>query len=465
MKKIRLAVQRGKRPIEPLELFNRLTLRGSIENIWEPQADALKEWHRMREHQDLVIQMNTGGGKTLVGLLIAQSLTNESRGQVVYACPTNQLVEQTLQHAREVGLTPSARYNRQWLREPAFESGESFCITNYASLFNGRSIFRNVDMDAIVFDDAHVADSAIRSQFTLRIPRSHESFQPILNHFKKHFVGSSQALRYQEVVEGSSTSTLFVPAFAFWQRAGEVRKTLLDHGVDSAQETLFVWEHLKENLRQCCMIATSQAIEIAPIVLPLARLRYFSGKVRRLYLTATMPSAASFTRTFGIAPPQVIAPSGRSGDAQRLFVFVPGKEDAAQRSQALRLVEDRKACVISPSAPMGQEWSPPATIYDSSSGQAEIDRFRASKEPELLGLIARYDGIDLPGDACRVLILDRLPRGETLLERFLDESIQIESIRIVQTATRLVQAIGRIFRSNTDHGVVLLVGTDLMPGC
>jgi hypothetical protein len=79
----------------------------------------------------------------------------------------------------------------------------------------------------------------------------------------------------------------------------------------------------------------------------------------------------------------------------------------------------------------------------------------------MLGLVARYDGIDLPGDACRILILDRLPMGENLLVRFIDESMRIETVRISHTATRVVQAIGRIFRSNTDHGVVLLVGTQL----
>ena len=35
--------------------------------------------------------------------------------------------------------------------------GNDFCLTNYASVFNGKSIFRNEDIDALVFDDAHVA--------------------------------------------------------------------------------------------------------------------------------------------------------------------------------------------------------------------------------------------------------------------------------------------------------------------
>ena len=60
--------------------------RRAIENIWEPQAEALKNWHMKRDEPDVVLQMNTGGGKTVVGLLMAQSLANETKGRVLYVC-------------------------------------------------------------------------------------------------------------------------------------------------------------------------------------------------------------------------------------------------------------------------------------------------------------------------------------------------------------------------------------------
>lgn len=89
LKKIKLSVPSGKKPIDPLNIFKKLTLRGSIENIWEPQAEALKNWHKSRDDPDVVVQMNTGGGKTLVGLLMAQSLVNETKERVLYVCPNN----------------------------------------------------------------------------------------------------------------------------------------------------------------------------------------------------------------------------------------------------------------------------------------------------------------------------------------------------------------------------------------
>ena len=461
LKKIKLSVPSSKKSIDPLEIFEKLTLRGSIENIWEPQAKALKKWHKNRTDSDVVLQMNTGGGKTLVGLLMAQSLANEKKGRVLYVCPNNQLVEQTVDQAKEVGLSPATRYKSGWHDREGFESGNVFCVTNYATVFNGKSIFRSEDINALVFDDAHVAENVIRGQFTLRITRDHEAFGKILHLCRKHFANSSQAERFQDISDGRFTSILFVPMFVVWEHANEFRKTLLDLRVDEDKRTLFAWEHLKEHLNHCCIVADGRGLEITPVVLPLSELNYFQEGVRRLYLTATLPSQASFARTFGVAEPTVVQPSGKSGDAQRLFVFVPGKDDEEQRIEAKSLVEDRKCCVISPSDKKGQEWVPPAKIYDTDAGQQEIDRFRQSQEPEMLGLVARYDGIDLPGDACRVLILDRLPTGENLLDRFIDESIRVETVRISHTATRVVQAIGRIFRSNTDHGVVLLVGPQL----
>ncbi|MEX2437638.1 MAG: DEAD/DEAH box helicase family protein, partial [Candidatus Babeliales bacterium] len=457
LKKIKLTVKQGKKPINPQEIFNKLTLRGSIENIWQPQSDALDKWHKTRSNQDTVIQMNTGGGKTLVGLLIAQSLVNETKGSVLYVCPNNQLVEQIKDRAKEIALSPAIRYKGKWEGREDYEAGNTFCVTNYATVFHGTSLFRNDNIDALIFDDAHVAEDAIRNQFTLKIERDHKAFGKILHLFRDHFAKTSHAERFEDITEGRFTSSLFIPMFVTWKHAQMLRRILIDCKIADKKSTMFIWEHLKEHLNLCAIVIDGNGLEITPAVLPLTQLSYFQDEIRRVYLTATLPSRASFVRTFGVENPTVIQPSGKSGDAQRLFVFVPGDDDAEQRNEALELVKDYKSCVISPSNSKGQEWDPPATIYDKDSGQEGIDRFRHSQEPEMLGLIARYDGIDLPGDSCRILILDRLPTGESLLNRFIDENMRIETIRITNITTRLVQAIGRIFRSNTDHGVVLLV--------
>ena len=461
LNKLKLSVPSGKKPIDPLEIFKSLTLRGSIENIWEPQAEALREWHKSRNVPDVVVQMNTGGGKTLVGLMVAQSLLNELNRRVIYVVPNNQLVEQTLKLAAELGIQPAARFKGNWQNQAAFQAAETFCVTNYAAVFTGHSTFHDKGVAALVFDDAHVAESTIRDQFTLKVPSTSTAFGQILSLYRPHFANTTTTAKLEEITKGNPTSLLFVPMFLVWKHAAELRKLLSDAGVAEQKETLYAWEHLSDHLEHCCVLISGNAVEITPPVLPLHTLPYFAPGVRRVYLTATLPSEASFARTFGLLNPIVVKPGGKSGDAQRLISFAQGATDEAQRKSAVTLVEGRKACVISPSSTKAQQWKPPATVFEKDDSHGKIETFSASKGAQLLALVARYDGIDLPGDACRILILDRLPKGEALFDRFIDESMRIGTIRIGNTATRIVQAIGRIFRSNTDHGAAVLVGGDL----
>jgi replicative superfamily II helicase len=92
-------------PVEPIPLFRALKIRpgSGIKEMWAPQADALREWDAHRMVDDVLFQLNTGAGKTLIGLVAAQSLVNETRGKVIYCCVTRQLVEQTRAQPEELG--------------------------------------------------------------------------------------------------------------------------------------------------------------------------------------------------------------------------------------------------------------------------------------------------------------------------------------------------------------------------
>src|SRR3712207_1105288 len=83
--------------VEPVEIFRRLPKPEGINDLYTSQAQVLEEWSRRRDTRDLVIKLHTGGGKTLVGLLIGQSVMNLTHEPVVYLCPTVQLVQQTLE--------------------------------------------------------------------------------------------------------------------------------------------------------------------------------------------------------------------------------------------------------------------------------------------------------------------------------------------------------------------------------
>ena len=65
------AAPKEQRLTDPIALFQRLRVTDtSINDLWLAQGDALREWNLNRTKPDISISLNTGAGKTLVGLLI-----------------------------------------------------------------------------------------------------------------------------------------------------------------------------------------------------------------------------------------------------------------------------------------------------------------------------------------------------------------------------------------------------------
>lgn len=87
-------------PADPLEIFRRLPKPPGINDLYTSQAEVLETWYERRNQRDVVLKLHTGGGKTLVGLLMAQSTSNETSEPVLYLTPTTQLVNQTLEKAK-----------------------------------------------------------------------------------------------------------------------------------------------------------------------------------------------------------------------------------------------------------------------------------------------------------------------------------------------------------------------------
>ncbi len=88
----KLAASKSKpKPNNPREIFNSLPKPPGINDLYASQAEVLDAWYPRRTDRDIVVKLHTGGGKTLVALLMAQSVMNELGEPVVYLAPTNQL--------------------------------------------------------------------------------------------------------------------------------------------------------------------------------------------------------------------------------------------------------------------------------------------------------------------------------------------------------------------------------------
>ena len=91
--------------LSPREIFAALPGKQAKYNyLRDVQAEVLSQWNENRESSDVRLKMNTGGGKTLVGLLILKSRLNEKKGPAVYVAATPYLASQVIQEANALGI-------------------------------------------------------------------------------------------------------------------------------------------------------------------------------------------------------------------------------------------------------------------------------------------------------------------------------------------------------------------------
>lgn len=65
-------------PTDPLEIFRRLTKPPGINDLYASSAEVLEAWHERRTEADTGLKLHAESGKTLVGLLMTQSIVDET---------------------------------------------------------------------------------------------------------------------------------------------------------------------------------------------------------------------------------------------------------------------------------------------------------------------------------------------------------------------------------------------------
>jgi Helicase C-terminal domain len=76
--------------------------------------------------------------------------------------------------------------------------------------------------------------------------------------------------------------------------------------------------------------------------------------------------------------------------------------------------------------------------------------------------VNKYDGIDLPGDACRILVLDDLPSARGLSARYEEASFSNSDGSRARLVRGIEQGMGRGLRAADDLSVVVTMGHRLV---
>ncbi|MFF1926290.1 helicase C-terminal domain-containing protein [Streptomyces sp. NPDC058221] len=118
--------------------------------------------------------------------------------------------------------------------------------------------------------------------------------------------------------------------------------------------------------------------------------------------------------------------------------------------------------VLVPSKRQAIHWQNEAaeTVSAASPISDVVDRLTRG-HVGLVVIINRYDGIDLPNEACRLLIIDSLPFAYSGRERREAIALRDSEAMVTRQLQRLEQGMGRGVRSRDDRCAVLLLGPQL----
>lgn len=457
-------------PATPEALFDELPrMAGAIPELWRQQVDVLREYARdFHSRSDVAIELPTGTGKTLVGLLVADWRRRRYAKPVLFACPTQQLARQVMDAARTQSIPASLMIDSHHTWDmpsvSRYEGADAVGITTYSAIFNSSP--KVGAPGSILFDDAHAGEQYVGQAYAIQLTRTDDAWDRAIEALKPAldvvYLNRIQQDSPDAVVRNDVR--LIVPS----------RHPGMTDDLDRVLSRLprghrqsFNYSMLRTGLRSCLVYVTWGQIYVRPFIAPTADNSVFESADQRLYLSATLGAAGELERAFGrtsirrlALPPETEPRSGR-----RLILFpnlaTPGEEDATDAI----LQASGKALILAPTTheanesaellrPDGWRILDPRTIVES------LQEFAVSRKV-LLPLAGRYDGLDLADDACRLLIMDGLPNKTHLQELFLADKLRATAALAERIRSRIVQGSGRATRGPGDHAIVLIRSDDV----
>jgi hypothetical protein len=460
-------------PLDPSEIFRSLPRTGTkYDYLRDVQGKVLEAWHARRNERDIVVKMNTGSGKTLVGLLMLQSVLNEQFGPALYVCPNNQLAEQVYHSARQVGIPVVMSGDGTELPHD-FLNSEAIYVTNFKKLFNGKSVFGGpgssrpvVSLGGVLIDDAHSCLTIARENVTVTLDAGTDGYKQILGLFRSVLADQSQG-KLAEIAGGYPWTTMPVPYWAWIDAVPEVAKILV--GLRETKPLTFTWDLLKEDLAACHCFISGGKLQITPHLVPVDLIPSFAKPKRRFFLSATLIDDSILLKEFGVerdAAIKTIRPP-LVGDIGERMVLAPSLIDKSLEPEIPGLCKKvaeggYNVVVLVPSFKAGERWAKAgATVVSGDDIGGAVENLRKTKGNYVV-LANRYDGIDLPDDACRVLVLDGVPAGESYYEQHVTHVRSDSALVTGRVAQTIEQGLGRGVRSGTDYCVVLLCGSHLV---
>lgn len=464
----------------PLKIYKNLDRSTEKGPLRPEQIEILDKWYSgKRNETNLILKLNTGKGKTIIGLLILLSKLNSEKKPVIYICPNNYLVEQTVKQAKQFGIkTCTIGENRKLPME--YINAESILVITSYFMFHGFSKFGigsgSEDCGAIVIDDSHAVVDTIRQsmKFSITSKNSKQVYDDFLQLFEQAL--KSQGLgTYEDIIDDSGDDYAYstVPYWSWKDNIEQVTSILSKNR--ELDEIKYVWPILKNKLNDADCFISSSKIEIIPYKLPIEKFGTFNKADSKIFMSATISEDSIMIKELGLKKDSVTNPltlENESWSGEKMILIPSQISDDLNRSEMVKYFGQQWTSegsnmigkvVLTPSFERTKDWEKyGSTIMKSNNLSRGINYLSGEIKPTSIVFANRYDGIDLPDDLCRILILDSIPNFESLEERYQNDVLPNSSLTSVRKTQKIEQGIGRSVRGEKDYSAIVFIGSDLV---
>lgn len=467
----KLGAKVSKKVTDPVALYDTLDRASDKGPLRPAQIAVLDQWSSARRNDaEVIVKLHTGQGKTLIGLLMLQSKINEGKGPALYLCPNNYLINQTCNQARQFGINVCTAPKEL----PAeFLDGESILVTSVQKLFNGLSRFGtgaySEAVGTILMDDSHACVDAIRDAFTIKLEASSTGYQRLRDLFAVGLEGQG-AGSYVDICEGSYDALLPVPYWDWRDKEKEVVKIL--SSVSSEDAVRFAWPLIKDMLSECICVFSGTSLEISPHLPPIDLFGSYSRATHRIFMSATVTNDAFLVKGLRLKPLTIRTPliyEKERWSGEKMILIPELLDSKIERKEVIEAYAPARpqrrfgVVAVTPSTYTSRQWEDGgASLVTKDNIDEQLQHLRDKNFDQTLVIANRYDGIDLPDDMCRILILDSKPHADNLLDRLVDSCRAQSDVMALRTARTIEQGIGRSVRGEKDYCAVILTGADLV---
>lgn len=461
--------------VDPVKLYDSLDRASDKGPLRPVQKQILSQWYETRrKDQDVILKLHTGQGKTLLGLLILQSKLNEGVSSALYLCPNHFLVNQTVEQARQFGICCVTADDE--LPEE-FTEGRAILVAVVHKLFNGLTKFKlgakSLPVGAVLIDDSHACIDAIKDQFIITLhqnkPNESNAYSELLGLFENELRGQGEG-SFEDINRNDYSSYLPVPYWDWWDKSSEVAKILSRHSNTGAIR--FAWQLLKDSLRHTmCLISGTQVV-IAPYLPPLELFGSYTNASHRVFMSATVTDDSFLVKGLSLAPNTIQNPlvdPNETWSGEKMALIPSLIDEKLSRASIVAAFSKEKAArqfgivVLIPSPKRCADWGKyGARVVDKNSISQAVESLRNRTYSKAIVLANYYDGIDLPDNMCRILVIDSKPFAEELFDRYVEDRRQGSKIQAGRIARIIEQGIGRAVRGEKDYCVIVIIGSDLV---